>query len=109
MANKGVSVRGINTAKIPKMEEALDEWIKAINAAKITNSSKNITKALKGTTQEGELKKLCQAVESYTNNLTNLLSAYKNRLSEVKAAYEKNDTSSTSLSDVTAAINNLKS
>ena len=100
---------GINTNKIAAMQNAIEAWAKAVDAAKITVASKNVTAALKGTTQEAAVKKLCQACDSYTNTLTAKLRAYKTRLSDVKTAYQKNDTSSTSISSVTSAVKNLKS
>ena len=100
---------GINTNKIAAMQNAIEAWAKAVEAAKITVAAKNVTAAIKGTTQEAEVKKLCQACDSYTNNLTTKLRAYKTRLSDVKTAYQKNDTSSTSISSVTSAVKNLKS
>ena len=104
-----VDTTGINTAKISAMQQAIEDWAKAIDAANITASSKNITSAMKGNTQVGEIKKLCQACDSYTNTLTAKLRAYKNRLSDVKTAYAKNDTSSTAVSNVTSSVKNLKS
>jgi len=100
---------GINTNKIAAMQNAIEAWAKAVDAAKITVASKNVTAALKGTTQEAAVKKLCQACDSYTNTLTAKLRAYKTRLSDVKTAYQKNDTSSTSISSVTSSVKNLKS
>ena len=104
-----VDARGINTNKIPAMKEAIDEWANAIEAAKITVSAKNITLAIKGTNQCAEIKKLCQACDSYANTLTSKLRAYKNRLDQVKMVYEKNDLNSTAISDITSSIKKLKS
>ena len=104
-----VDVTGIDTGKISAMQNAMEAWAKAIDSKKITISSKNATNAIKGSTQVSEIKKLCQACDSYANTLTAKLRSYKDRLAEVKAAYAKNDASSTSISDVTAAIKNLKS
>ena len=104
-----VDVTGIDTGKISAMQNAIEEWAKAIDSKKITISSKNATNAIKGTTQVAEIKKLCQACDSYPNTLTSKLRSYKNRLTEVKAAYAKNDQTSTAISDVTSAIKNLKS
>lgn len=104
-----VDSRGINTAKIPAMQQAITDWANAVDAAKITIASKNVTAALKGSVQQAEIKKLCQAVDSYTNTLTTKLRAYNSRLTDVKTAYEKNDSSSTSFSTTTSAIKNLKS
>lgn len=106
MAN---DTRGINVNKIPAMQNAIEEWAKAVDAAKITVSAKNISVAMKGTTQAAQIKSLCQACDSYANTLTTKLRAYKNRLSDVKAAYVKNDQSSTAVSSVTSAVKNLKS
>ncbi len=104
-----VDVTGIDTGKISAMQNAIEEWAKAIDSKKISLSSKAvITNAIKGSTQVNEVKKLCQACDSYANTLTAKLRAYKERLTDVKAAYAKNDTSSTAISDVTAAIKNLK-
>ena len=102
-------VKGINTSKISEIQNAIEAWAKAVDAAKITIASKNATAAIKGSTQVNEVKKLCQACDSYANTLTAKLRAYKNRLNDVKAAYVKNDTSSTSISNVTASVKNLKS
>ena len=104
-----VDTTGINTDKIPAMQNAIEAWAKAVDAAKITVASKNVTAAMKGSTQVDAVKKLCQACDSYTNTLTAKLRAYKNRLTEVQTAYKKNDTSSTSISSVTSAVKNLKS
>ena len=104
-----VDVTGINTAKIGLMQQAIEDWAKAVDAAKITIASKNVTKALKGTTQETQVKSLCQACDSYTNTLTAKLRAYKTRLNDVKTAYAKNDQSSTAFSSVTSSVKNLKS
>lgn len=103
------TVTGINTSKINAMQNAIEDWAKAIDAAKITVSSKNVVAAIKGSTQEAQVKSLCQACDSYTNTLTSKLRAYKNRLTDVKAAYAKNDESSTSISSVTSHVKNLKS
>ena len=102
-------VKGINTSKISEIQNAIEAWAKAVDAAKITIASKNATAAIKGSTQVNEVKKLCQACDSYAKTLTAKLRAYKNRLNDVKAAYVKNDTSSTSISNVTASVKNLKS
>lgn len=100
---------GINTEGIKKMQQAIEDWAKAVDAAKITVASKNITAALKGSTQVAQVKSLCQACDSYTNTLTKKLRDYEQRLTEVSVAYKKNDTSSTTISSVTSAIKNLKS
>lgn len=107
--NTKVDVTGINLAKVAAMQQAIDEWAAAISAAKITNASKNVTVALKGTKQQQEIKSLCQAVESYSTSLTSKLREYNNRLTEVKAAYMNNDNSATSISTITSGIKNLKS
>ena len=104
-----VDVTGINTAKISAMQDAIEKWAGAVDAAKITVASKNVTAALQGSTQVKQVKALCQACDSYTNTLTKKLRDYKTRLTEVKAAYAKNDTSSTAFSSVTSAVKNLKS
>ena len=104
-----VDTTGINNNKISAMQQAIEDWAKAVDAAKITLAAKNITNAMKGSTQVSEIKKLCQACDSYTNTLTAKLRAYKNRLSDVKTAYVKNDSSSTAISNVTGQIKNLKS
>ena len=104
-----IDTTGINTNKIEAMKDSIETWAKAVDEANITTASKNITSALKGTQQVDALRKLCQACESYTKTLTKKLRDYESRLDEVKAAYEKNDTSSTSISSVKAAIDNLKS
>jgi hypothetical protein len=103
------NVTGINTSKIAKMQTAIEDWAKAVDAAKITVSSKNVIAAIKGNTQEAQVKSLCQACDSYTNTLTAKLRAYKARLDEVKVAYQKNDADSTAISSVTSAVKNLKS
>ena len=102
-------IKGFNTAKIQKMQDAIEEWAKAVDAAKITVSSKNVAKAIKGSTQAAQVKSLCQACDSYANTLTVKLRAYENRLNEVKSAYLKNDAESTAISSVTSAVKNLKS
>ena len=104
-----VDVRGINTAKVGAMQSAITEWEKAVDAAKITQAAKNVTKAIKGSKAEASVKALCQACDSYANRLTDTLRAYNNRLAEVKAAYIKNDNDSTSINDVSNKIKNLKS
>lgn len=104
-----IDTTGINTNKIGAMKRAIEDWAKAVDASKITVSAKNVTKAIKGSVQEGEIKKLCQACDSYANALTKKLREYETRLDEVKAAYEKNDADSTAISSVTSAIKNLKS
>lgn len=109
MSTSGYDTTGINTNKIEAMKTAIDDWAKAVEAAKITVSAKNVTKAIKGSSQEAAVKKLCQACDSYSNTLTNKLREYKTRLDEVKVAYEKNDADSTAISSVTSAIKNLKS
>ena len=95
---------GINTKNIPKMQQYIEDYANAIDAKKITVAAKNVTAALKGNSQVAAVKALCQACDSYANTLTSKLRAYKSRLTDVKAAYEKNDTSSTSISSVTSSI-----
>ena len=109
MASTTIDVTGINTNKIATIQTAITDWKKAIDAANISLASKNINAALKGSTQQNEIKKLAQAVDSYTKTLTTVLTEYNTALDSVKTAYVKNDTSSTSISSVTASINNLKS
>ena len=104
-----VDTTGINSNKINAMQQSIEDWAKAVEAAKITLQAKSVTNAMQGSTQVDNIKKLCQACDSYTTTLTTKLRDYKNRLSDVKTAYAKNDTSSTSISDVTAAIKSLKS
>lgn len=105
----GPNVVGINTAKITQMKTAISDWKKAIDDAKITATSKQVAAAIKGTTQQAQIKKLAQACDSYANTLTAVLKNYETRLDEVAAAYKANDQSSTAISDVTAAVKNLKS
>ena len=102
-------VTGINTNKIGAMKNAIEEWAKAVDAANITVTAKNVGVALKGNTQASAIQKLCQACDSYANTLTGKLREYEARLSEVEANYKKNDTSSTAISSVTSAVKNLKS
>lgn len=102
-------IKGINTAKISKMQKAIEDWAKAVDDAKITVSSKNVAKAIKGNTQAEQVKSLCQACDSYANTLTAKLRAYENRLTNIKTAYVKNDADSTAISGVTSEIKNLKS
>lgn len=104
-----VDTTGINTAKLSAMQQAIEDWAKAVDAANITLASKSVTQAMKGSNQVSQIKKLCQACDSYTNTLTAKLRTYKNRLSDVKTAYAKNDTSSTAISTVSAEVKNLKS
>ena len=104
-----IDTTGLNTNKIATMQNAIEAWAKAVDGAKITISAKNVTSAIKGSTQEKQIKSLCQACDSYANNLTQKLREYKARLDRVKQNYVNNDISSTSISNVTAAINNLKS
>ena len=108
---KKFDTTGINTANIGKMQNAIDTWAKEIEGknVKLAVSSKKVAKAVKGANQQAAIKKLCQACDSYAKTLTSQLKVYKGRLTDVKTAYEKNDTSSTAISDVTAQINNLKS
>lgn len=102
-------IKGINTARIQKMQSAIEEWAKAVDNAKITVSSKNVAKAIKGNTQADQVKSLCQACDSYADSLTVKLRNYKNRLENIKKAYVKNDADSTAISSVTSEIKNLKS
>ncbi len=102
-------VKGINTAKIGSMKNAIEEWAKAVDRAKFTVSSKNVSKAIKGSTQASQVKSLCQACDSYANSLTAVLRKYEQRLDEVKAAYVKNDQTAAVISGTTSAIKNLKS
>ena len=109
MASTTIDVTGINTNKIPAIQKAITDWKKAIDAANISLASKNVNAALKGSVQQNEIRKLAQSVDSYTKTLTTTLTDYNKALDTVKAAYVKNDSSSTSISNVTASINNLKS
>ena len=102
-------IKGINTARIQKMQSAIEEWAKAVDNAKITVSSKNVAKAIKGNTQADQVKSLCQACDSYADSLTVKLRNYKERLETIKKAYVKNDADSTAISSVTSEIKNLKS
>ena len=100
---------GINTNKIGAMKNAIEEWAKFVDSKKIAVQSKRVTAAIKGSGQEAQLQKLCQACDSYINTLTAKLRAYEARLSEVEENYKKNDTSSTAITNVTASIKNQKS
>ena len=100
----GPDVHGINTNKIPAIQQAIDDWIKDIESAKLTDVSKYITNAIKGNVQEGKLKALCQSCDSYTKTLTSKLTTYKRRLDEVAANYKKNDANSTAFSDAISQI-----
>ena len=100
---------GINTNNINAMKNAIENWAKAVDAAKITLSAKQIQTAVKGTTQAGEIKKLCQACDSYANTLTAKLREYERRLDDVKTAYVKNDASAKEFTQTASAIKNLKS
>ena len=94
------TITGINTAKLQAMKKSIDDWAKAVDNKKIRVASKNATLALKGSSQVSEIKKLCQACDSYTDTLTATLRAYKTRLDSIKAAYEKKNTSSKTVSKV---------
>ena len=104
-----VDTTGINSNKVSAMQQAIEDWAKAIEAAKITLAAKNVTQALQGSSQVDQVKRLCQACDSHTLTLTSKLRTYKNRLNDVKAAYTKNDTSSTAISTVSNQVKNLKS
>ena len=102
-----MAVTGINTSKISSIQKAIDDYKKAIDSKKITAASKNVVKAIKGSSQETQVRRLCQACDSHANTLTSFLNGYKTRLNDVKAAYAKNDTSSTSISEVTDKLKGL--
>ena len=104
-----IDVTGINTAKIGAMQQAIEDWAKAVDSAKITLASKNVTKAIKGSVQQAQVKKLCQACDSYTNTLTTKLRNYKNRLKVIGERYAYNDNDATAFSSATSAIKNLSS
>ncbi len=105
-----MAVTGINVAKIGEIQNAINEWRKAITSVDIVSTSKQISAAVKGTKREAEIKSLCQSMTSYVNTLTTKLTAYNNRLNEVKSAYVKNDsTSSTALTNAKAAVKSMKS
>lgn len=104
-----VDTTGLNSAKIAAMKNAIEAWADAVDRAKITVSSKNVTKAIKGSTQQAQVKSLCQACDSYANSLTSKLRKYEQRLDEVRQAYVSNDNNATAISSVTSQIKNLKS
>ena len=100
---------GINTKKVSAMQQAIEDWANAIDAADITVSSKAITSAMKGSKQQAQIKKLCQQINSYVNTLTKELRSHEQELAQLAAGYAKNDSSSTAISNYTAAVKNLKS
>lgn len=102
-----MAVTGINTSSISKIQDAIEAYKKAIDNKKITTASKNVVKAIKGSSQEAQVKRLCQACDSHANTLTAFLNKYKTRLNDVRTAYAKNDTSSTSISNVTDKLKGL--
>ena len=104
-----IDTTGINTDKIGAMQQAIENWAKAVDAANITLAAKSVAQAMKGNNQVTQIKKLCQACDSYSNSLTSKLREYKNRLNDVKIAYAKNDADSTAVSSYVTNVNKLKS
>ena len=72
-------VTGINVGKISEIQNAIDEFVNAIEDASITESSKNITSTMTGAKKQ-EIKSLCQACESYTSSLISKLNKCKEKL-----------------------------
>lgn len=70
---------GINVKKIGEIQNAIDEFVNAIEEASITESSKNITATMTGDNKK-EIKSLCQSCESYTSSLIDILNESKEQL-----------------------------
>jgi len=104
------TVTGINVSKIGEMQNAISAWKKAITSVEIVSTSKQIAQAVKGSKREAEVKSLCQSMTSYVNTLTNKLTRYNERLTEVKNAYAKNDsTTSAAIANTKSAVKSMKS
>lgn len=98
---------GINTNSIPRIKQAIEEYIKLINAKNITLAAKNVNAALKGSAQQNAVRQFSMRCNSYADSLTSGLRAFETTLDTVKAKYMQNDASSTAITDVANKIRNL--
>ena len=86
------TVVGLNVNKIAKMEEYLDEYIKAVtDTIKIWASENVIQTAVRGTNAQVEVKKYIKSVDANMEKLFTDLTKYKKILENMKASYAAND------------------
>lgn len=102
-------LRGINANNVGKIKQAIDEWMKAVEACNFDNTTKDIAKAIKGSGQEAAFKKLCQSCASYRTQLTGYLRNYSDVLDTLKQQYVKNDSDSQEFTQVANQIKDLRS
>lgn len=76
-------VTGINRAKINDIEKNIDDYVQAIENAKITEISKQLSNTLEGE-EKNIIKSTCQACDSYTNKLIKVLNDCKIKLEAEK-------------------------
>ena len=86
-----IHTTGINTKKINTMEQAIEDWARAIDAANISLASKSVANAMKGSKQQAQIKSLCQSCNAYTKTLTTTLRKYEAKLEEAKEEVVKSD------------------
>ncbi len=100
---------GINTAGIPSIRSALENYKKSIESYEIRLVGTQLGEALKGTGQVNEFKKLSQSCNDYKKNLLKLVDNCLEKISTIETEYKKNDETSTAVAEQSSVINKLKS
>lgn len=99
------SLSGINTNNCYKMKNAVITYKNYLkNRTDISATNAQIHAAVKGTQVEGQIKILAQTIETKIKALYSELDAFSRALDSVVAAYKKQDSSATAVSDVTGSI-----
>lgn len=87
---------GINIAGIPKLITAIDNYQKAINEPYVGMSEKTLTKYIKGDKAKAALVQYFKALDKEAASFTKALDKLEQSLNELKAGYDKQDSSAAS-------------
>ena len=83
---------GLNAEKIGAMQQALSDYIKAVNSTVYINATRaQIQKAIKGTASESSLMKVNQAIDNQLAALTNQLTKFNDIFGSLESTYNVND------------------
>jgi len=85
------TVKGININAISKLTNALDDYKKAIKYPYVGVNAETIAKHLKGSKSKAEIVAYSQQLDKEVSEFVKLLDSLNTSLSQVKAAYAKQD------------------
>ena len=106
---KEIQVTGINKAGIDKIKNAIDAYVKDIEAARsVAANQTNIEQAIKGASTEASLRQMNKSITASLSSLLARLNRFKTTLDNVYASYQKQDASNTAFTDAAKQASNIK-